>query len=235
MLRIEHLEVQYGDVVAVSDLNLEVRKGEIVALIGANGAGKSTLLRTISGLKRPSKGRIYFNEERIDQVRPATLPRKGLAHVPEGRHVFAELSVLDNLYLGAYSKKPKRAILDELERIYSHFPVLESRKSQISATLSGGEQQLLAIARALMGKPKLLLLDEPSLGLAPLIVRQVFQLIEKIKNNGITILLVEQNARAALKYADRGYVMENGCIVMEDYSTNLIKNPDLMGWYLGGK
>lgn len=233
MLKIEGLHVHYGDVEAIKGLDLEVRRQEIVSLIGANGAGKSTLLRTISGLKRGSEGRILFEDIPIHTVRAAKLPRMGIAHVPEGRHVFTELSVLDNLYLGAFSKGSAKRARSDLDRVFSLFPLLKERKKQISATLSGGEQQLLVIGRALMSGPRLLLLDEPSLGLAPLFVRDIFRLIDKIRGEGLTILLVEQNARMALKLANRGYVIETGRIVMEDESTRLLNNPKLKSWYLG--
>jgi len=234
MLHIEGLEIKYGDVEAIRELTLEVRREEIVTLIGANGAGKTTLLRTISGLKKPSKGRIFFEGSRIDTLRASMLPRMGIAHVPEGRHVFSDLSVLDNLYLGAYSMGATRKAKAELSRVFSLFPILQNRSGQMSATLSGGEQQLLVIARALMGRPRLLLLDEPSLGLAPLFVQNVFLLIDRIRKEGLTILLVEQNAKMALKYADRGYVIETGKIVMEDEARELLGNARLKEWYLGG-
>jgi branched-chain amino acid transport system ATP-binding protein len=234
MLHVEDLHVSYGDIEAIRGLTLEVRREEIVALIGANGAGKTTLLRTISGLKKPSGGRILFEGTQIDLLRPSLFPRMGIAHVPEGRHVFHELSVLDNLYLGAYSMGSGRKAKAELDRIYSLFPILRGRSAQTSATLSGGEQQILVIARALMGRPKLLLLDEPSLGLSPLFVQNVFLLIGRIRKEGLTILLVEQNARMALKTADRGYVIETGKIVMEDEAGRLLSNAKLKEWYLGG-
>jgi branched-chain amino acid transport system ATP-binding protein len=235
MLRVENLEIRYGEVEAIRGLYIQVGRGEAVALIGANGAGKTSLLRAVSGLKRPSGGRIFFEESRIDTCRPALVARRGIAHVPEGRHVFAGLSVLDNLYLGAFAIGSTRKAKAELGRIFSLFPVLGERAGQESGTLSGGEQQLLVIARALMSRPKLLLLDEPSLGLAPLFVQKVFSLIGQIKKEGLTILLVEQNARMALKYAERGYVMEMGRIVMEDRGSELLKNQKLREWYLGGK
>jgi branched-chain amino acid transport system ATP-binding protein len=214
-------------------LNLEVLSEEIVCLIGANGAGKSTLLRTITGLKKPSKGRIFFQEQRIDVLRASKLPGMGITHVPEGRRVFGELSVIDNLYLGAFCKGSAKRAQKDLHWVYSLFPILEKRKKQVSATLSGGEQQLLAIARALMAGPKLLLLDEPSLGLAPLFVRDIFQLIDRIRKDGLTILLVEQNAKMAFQHADRGYVIETGEIVMAGESQTLLKDPNLKSWYLG--
>lgn len=234
MLRIEELQVRYGKIEVIKSLTLEVHPEEIVSLIGANGAGKTTLLRTISGLKRPSAGRILFEESRIDTLPAARLSKLGISHVPEGRHVFPELSVLDNLYLGGYSLGPAKKARRELARVFSLFPILESRSKQTSATLSGGEQQILVIGRALMSRPRLLLLDEPSLGLSPLFVQEVFRLIGRIREEGITILLVEQNARMALKYANRGYVIEMGKIVMEDSASELLKNKKLKEWYLGG-
>lgn len=235
MLKVEDLQVKYGDVQALRELNLEVLREEIVCLIGANGAGKSTLLRTISGLKKPSKGRIFFQGERIDTVRASRLPRMGIAHVPEGRRVFGELSVLDNLYLGAFSKGSAKKAQGDLNWVFSLFPILEKRRGQLSATLSGGEQQLLAVARALMAGPELLLLDEPSLGLAPLFVLNIFRLIDRIRENGLTILLVEQNAKMAFRHADRGYVIETGKIVMEGVSKTLLNDPNLKSWYLGNR
>ncbi|RPI99444.1 MAG: ABC transporter ATP-binding protein [Deltaproteobacteria bacterium] len=234
MLHIEDLYVKYGEIEAIRSLTLEVRREEIATLIGAKGAGKTTLLRTISGLKRPFRGRILFEGSRIDTLQPSMLPRMGIAHVPEGRHVFHELSVLDNLYLGAYSAGSTRKAKEELSRVFSLFPILRGRSRQTSATLSGGEQQILVIARALMGRPRLLLLDEPSLGLSPLFVQNIFLLIDRIRKEGLTILLVEQNARMALKYADRGYVIETGRIVMEDEARELLTNARLKEWYLGG-
>lgn len=234
MLRIEDIQVKFGEVEVIKAVNLEVRREEIVTLIGANGAGKTTLLRTVSGLKRPSAGRILFEETRIDVLRASLLPKMGISHVPEGRHVFPELSVLDNLYLGAYSLGSAKKAQGELSRVFHLFPILRDRARQISATLSGGEQQLLVIARALMSRPRLLLLDEPSLGLAPLFVQEVFKLISKIREEGLTIFLVEQNARMALKHAHRGYVIEMGKIVMEGDAGRLLKDERLRKWYLGG-
>ena len=233
MLRVEDLSVKYGDIQAIGGLNLEVLSEEIVCLIGANGAGKSTLLRTISGLKKPSTGRIFFEEKRIDTIRASKLPGMGIAHVPEGRRVFGELSVIDNLYLGAFSKGSAKRAQEDLGWVFSLFPILEKRTGQLSATLSGGEQQLLAIARALMAGPKLLLLDEPSLGLAPLFVRDIFRLIDRIREDGLTILLVEQNAKMAFQHADRGYVIETGEIVKAGESQALLGDPNLKSWYLG--
>ncbi len=233
MLRIEELEVRYGEVEVLKRLSLSVHREEIVTMIGANGAGKTTLLRTISGLKKPSNGRILFEGERIDHLRPSLLPRRGIAHVPEGRHVFPELSVEENLYLGGYSLGSARKTRSELSRVLALFPILGSRAKQVSATLSGGEQQILVIARALMSRPRLVLLDEPSLGLAPIFVGEVFRLIGRIREEGLTVFLVEQNARMALKYAGRGYVIEMGKIVKDDHAAELLNDRKLMEWYLG--
>lgn len=233
MLKIENLHVSYGGIQALRGSSLEVPDGKIVTLIGANGAGKSTTLRTISGLVKASSGSIQWNGEEllgkpIDQIISA-----GIAMSPEGRRVFADMTVLENLRIGAYLRKDKAEIQKDLEWVYQLFPRLQERSWQLAGTLSGGEQQMLAIGRALMGQPKLLLLDEPSLGLAPLLVKSIFETIRAINQSGVTILIVEQNARAALKLATRGYVLELGRVVMEDTAAHLLANPSIQEAYLG--
>lgn len=212
---------------------MEVAQGEVVTLIGANGAGKTTLMRTVSGLKKPAKGIIGFQDERIEGRRPEAIVARGIAHVPEGRRVFPFLSVLDNLMLGAYARKDRETITGDLNLVFERFPRLRERSRQIGGTLSGGEQQMLAIGRALMSKPTLLLLDEPSLGLAPLIVAAVSKIIKEINANGVAIVLVEQNAKMALKVAKRGYVMTTGEIVLNGDTNDLVKNEEVRKAYLG--
>src|SRR5688500_13596238 len=236
LLSVIHLEVCYGVISALQDVSLEIDRGEIVTLIGANGAGKTTLLRAISGLIRPQGGEVILDaSEHLTRLPPHEIVRRGVVHVPEGRQIFAILSVRENLMLGAYQEKSRDAIRASLDRCYSLFPVLAERREQRGGTLSGGEQQMLAIARALMGRPRLLLLDEPSLGLAPLIVRQIFEAIARIaREEGVTIFLVEQNAFHALRLADRGYVLVNGRVRLSGTGRELLANPEVRAAYLEG-
>ncbi|MEO8606510.1 MAG: ABC transporter ATP-binding protein [Chloroflexota bacterium] len=234
MLQIDNIDVYYGKIQALRGVSLNVNEGEVVALIGSNGAGKSTTLRTISGLLRPREGSITYKGQRIDALPPHDIVRVGVVHCPEGRRIFGSLSVNENLRLGAASQSD-RALNERTRReVYDMFPRLEERQSQLASTLSGGEQQMLAIGRALMSQPKLLLLDEPSLGLAPLLVESVFAIIRRIKEQGVTMLLVEQNAWQALEIADRGYVMETGKIILADKADALLANPQVEQAYLGG-
>jgi branched-chain amino acid transport system ATP-binding protein len=233
ILVVKDLEVGYGAIPALHGIDLEVRKGEIVTLIGANGAGKTTTLRTISGLLRPRKGGVTFEGRDITGVKPHVIVARGISHVPEGRGIFANLTVSDNLELGAYLRKDKIR-KEEYERIFTLFPVLKERIKQSAGTLSGGEQQMLAISRALMAKPAVLLLDEPSLGLAPQMVQTIFRVIREINAEGTTILLVEQNAHMALVTAHRGYVMETGRIVLADDTKVLLASDRVKKAYLGG-
>jgi branched-chain amino acid transport system ATP-binding protein len=233
ILSVRGIEVAYGTIKALHGIDLEVRKGEIVTLIGANGAGKTTTLRTISGLLRPRQGKVEFNGGDITGVKPHTIVSRGISHVPEGRGIFANLTVHDNLELGGYLRKDKIRP-EEYERVYSLFPVLKERIKQNAGTLSGGEQQMLAISRALMAKPTLLLLDEPSLGLAPQMVQTIFRVIREINAEGTTILLVEQNAHMALVTAHRGYVMETGRITASDDTKALLASDRIKKAYLGG-
>ena len=233
LLKVQGLDVYYGAVHALKGVDLEVRKGEVVTLIGANGAGKSTLLRTISGLVRPRAGSMTFDGQDLARISPCRVVSAGISHSPEGRAVFANLTVEDNLVLGAYLRKDS-AVANDMERMFGIFPRLKERRKQASGTLSGGEQQMLAIARALMSRPRLLLLDEPSLGLAPLLVRDIFATIVEINREGTTILLVEQNANQALHIAHRGYVLETGHVTLSDTGANLLANPAVKEAYLGG-
>ena len=233
VLSIRGLEVGYGTIPALHGIDLDVEKGQIVTLIGANGAGKTTTLRTISGLLRPRKGEITFNGQSINGIKPHVITARGISHVPEGRGIFSNLSVQDNLELGAYLRKDKVA-QSEYDRIFSLFPVLKDRFKQNAGTLSGGEQQMLAISRALMSKPAVLLLDEPSLGLAPQMVQTIFRVIREINAEGTTILLVEQNAHMALVTAHRGYVMETGRITLHDDTKTLLASDRIKKAYLGG-
>ena len=233
MLTLDNVSVNYGAIEALTGISMHVEAGEVVTLIGANGAGKTTTLRTITGLLEPREGKITFEGEDISGRATHRLVAKGISMSPEGRGVFANLSVRENLQMGAYLKKDKRAIAAEMERAFSMFPRLKERESQKAGTLSGGEQQMLAIGRALMSQPRLLLLDEPSLGLAPLVVHTIFESIDEIKSKGTTILLVEQNAHAALKHSDRAYVLETGRIVMEGSSKELAADPRIKEAYLG--
>jgi branched-chain amino acid transport system ATP-binding protein len=233
ILAIRDLEVGYGNIPALHGISLEVQKGEIVTLIGANGAGKTTTLRTISGLLKPKRGEVTFNGKTINGMKPHLIVGMGLSHVPEGRGIFANLSVADNLELGAYLRKDK-ITKAEFDRVFTLFPVLKERMKQNAGTLSGGEQQMVAISRALMAKPAVLLLDEPSLGLAPQMVQTIFRVIREINAEGTTILLVEQNAHMALTTAHRGYVMETGKIVVADETKALLASDRIKKAYLGG-
>ncbi|HBR17611.1 MAG: ABC transporter ATP-binding protein [Deltaproteobacteria bacterium RIFCSPLOWO2_12_FULL_43_16] len=236
MLKIDNLYTCYGNIEALKGVSLEIGQGEIVAIIGANGAGKSTMLNTISGVLHPKQGKIEFIGKRIDNLPAHAVVERGISQAPEGRRIFPQLTVIENLEMGAYSRNFKFQISNfksELEKVFAYFPILKERLKQLGGTLSGGEQQMLAIARALMAHPKMLLLDEPSLGLAPMMVRKIFEIIKRINQEGMTILLVEQNAHAALKLANRGYVMETGRVVMYDDASALLKNPQLRAAYLG--
>ena len=233
LLSVSNLEVSYGNITALRGIDLEVRKGEIVTLIGANGAGKTTTLRTISGLLKPRSGEVTYDGRNITGTKPHVIAAMGVSHVPEGRGIFANLTVSDNLELGAYLRKDK-VQQSEYERIFALFPVLKERIKQSAGTLSGGEQQMLAISRALMSKPKVLLLDEPSLGLAPQMVQTIFRVIKEINAEGTPILLVEQNAHMALVTASRGYVMETGRIVLTDDTSAMLKSDRIKKAYLGG-
>jgi branched-chain amino acid transport system ATP-binding protein len=237
MLKVKNLQVYYGMIHALRSASLHVSRKEIVALIGANGAGKTTLLSAVSGVVRSASGEVSLDGKAITRERPDRIVREGIAHVPEGRHVFKPLSVEDNLLLGAYHRytlRKRAAIRDEIESVFSLFPALAGRRKQVAGTLSGGEQQMLAIGRALLSSPKVLLLDEPSMGLAPKVVREIFDHISKLrKERGMTILLVEQNARGALAIADRGYVLETGRVVLQGSSEELLANRDVQRAYLG--
>ncbi|CEK14130.1 ABC transporter ATP-binding protein [Chthonomonas calidirosea] len=234
MLTVSNLSVYYGAVRALDGVSLEVMPGEIVAMIGANGAGKSTTMRSISGLVKPRSGEITFLGKAIHRLAPHEIVQLGISHAPEGRRVFAEMTVMENLRLGAYVREHSKAsVREDLERMFTIFPRLKERQTQLAGTLSGGEQQMLAIARALMARPQLLLLDEPSLGLAPNLVQTIFRVIQEINASGVTILLVEQNANQALRIAHRGYVIETGRIVLEDKAANLLNNPLVRSAYLG--
>ncbi|CEO90573.1 MAG TPA: ABC transporter ATP-binding protein [Syntrophaceticus sp.] len=234
LLNLEDLNVHYGAIWALKGVNLTVGEGEIVSLIGANGAGKSTTLRAISGVVKASSGGISFQGEDITKVPAHDIVKKGIAQVPEGRRVFANLSVLENLELGAYIRRDTRGIKRDLDDVLDRFPRLKERIGQVAGTLSGGEQQMLAIGRALMTRPKLMLLDEPSMGLAPLLVKEIFSIIREINEEGTTILLVEQNARMALQVASRAYVLETGRIVLDGLAKELAMNEDVKKAYLGG-
>lgn len=234
MLKIENVEVNYGAIAALKGVTLEVNQGEIVTLIGANGAGKSTLLKTISGLVKPKSGKIQFIDNNILNKPAQDIVKSGLVQVPEGRRVFANMSVQENLELGAFTRKDKQGIKEDIEKVYLKFPRLKERRKQLAGTLSGGEQQMLAIGRALMSKPKLLLMDEPSMGLAPLLVKEIFQIIKEINEAGTTILVVEQNANMALSIAHRAYVLETGKIVLSGTAKELSESEEVRKAYLGG-
>ena len=234
MLKVEDINVYYGAIHAIKGISLEVNDGEIVALIGSNGAGKSTTLRTISGLMKPKTGRIMYDGEDITGVPAHKIVGKGLCQVPEGRHVFANMTVMENLELGAYLRTDKEGIAKDMEMVFEKFPRLLERKNQLSGTLSGGEQQMLAMARALMSRPKLLLLDEPSMGLAPLLIKEIFNIIKEINAGGTTVLLVEQNANMALSIADKAYVLETGRITLSGTAAELASSEEVRKAYLGG-
>lgn len=234
MLNINNINVYYGNIHALKGVSLDIREGEIVTLIGANGAGKSTLLKTISGLIKPKNGDILFEGRSIAGKVAQTIVKQGVSHVPEGRRVFSNMTVEENLELGAYLRKDKQGIREDFEKVYQLFPRLYERRKQLSGTLSGGEQQMLAMGRALMARPRLLLLDEPSMGLAPLLVKTIFRIIEEINQSGTTILLVEQNANMALSVAHRAYVIETGKIVLSGSSDELNQSDQIRMAYLGG-
>lgn len=233
MIKIDDLVVSYGGIEALKGISLEVPSGKIVTLVGSNGAGKSTTLKAIVGLVKPKSGSINYEGIDLTKLNTEDMVKKGIALVPEGRRVFADLTVLENLKIGAYSRKDKTGIAEDLEKIYSLFPRLKERNWQAAGTLSGGEQQMLAIGRALMSRPKLIMMDEPSLGLAPIIVKELFGIIKKINNEGMTVLLIEQNANAALKIADIGYIMETGKIILKGEGKDLVNNEEIKKAYLG--
>ncbi|MBI3592671.1 MAG: ABC transporter ATP-binding protein [Nitrospirae bacterium] len=231
MLKLASIHASYGPVKAIHGIDIEVNKGEIVCLIGSNGAGKTSTLMTISGIVRPDSGDVFFEGETIRNISAHNIVKKGICHVPEGRRIFPRLTVIENLEMGAFLKKSAFEI--NLERVFALFPILSDRKNQLGGTLSGGEQQMLAVGRALMSNPKLLLLDEPSLGLAPIMVSRIFRTIKNINSEGVTILLVEQNAKAALKLSHRGYVLESGRIKLQGRGEDLMHNEEVKKAYLG--
>lgn len=233
MLKVNNLAVSYGMIQAVHGVSFDVKPGEIVTLIGANGAGKTTILRTISGLIRPKSGQILFEDQDVTKTPPQKIVVAGLSQVPEGRHVFSGLSVMENLEMGAYLRKDE-GLKADYEQVFEKFPVLKERRNQDAATLSGGEQQMLAMGRALMSKPKLLLLDEPSMGLAPIFIKEIFSIIQEINAQGTTVLLIEQNAKMALSVAHRGYVLETGKIVLSGTGAELLDSEEVKKAYLGG-
>jgi branched-chain amino acid transport system ATP-binding protein len=233
MLKIDNLVVSYGGIEALKGASIEVEEGKIVTLVGANGAGKSTMLRSIVGLVKPKNGSINYDDKNLLLIKPHNIVRQGITLVPEGRRIFPDLTVLENLKLGAFSRKDEKEIKEDMEWVHSLFPRLKERSWQQGGTLSGGEQQMLAIGRALMSRPKLLMMDEPSLGLAPLIIKDLFNIIKKINKQGVTILLIEQNANAALHIADIGYVMETGTITTRGTGKDLLNNEDVKKAYLG--
>ena len=233
MLKVENINVYYGAIHAIQGISFEVHQGEIVTLIGANGAGKSTTLKTVSGQLRTRTGSITFMNENISRLDPYKIARKGLVQVPEGRKIFQKLSVEENLFIGGYTRE-RAEIEATMNDVYQRFPRLKERRRQVAGTLSGGEQQMLAIGRALMSKPRLIMLDEPSMGLAPLLVSQIFSIIRELKDTGVTILLVEQNARMALRIADRAYVLETGRVKLSDSADALLNNDEVQKDYLGG-
>ena len=235
LLNIENLHVKYGNVEALHGINLQVDQGEIVTILGANGAGKSTTLLAISGLVKASKGSISFDGRPLHTMPAHEIVKQGIAQSPEGRRVFSTLTVQENLNLGAFTSNDKERIQKSMDWIFDLFPRLQERREQLAGTLSGGEQQMLAIGRALMARPRILLLDEPSLGLAPILVQSIFETVREINRSGVTVILVEQNARAALKLASRGYVLEVGNMVLEDSAENLLANEEVRQAYLGGK
>lgn len=233
MLEIKNLEVFYGMIQAIKDISFEVNEGEVIALIGANGAGKTTILHTVTGLLEAAKGEVWFDGKDITKVPAHKIVSMGMAHVPEGRRVFANLSVLQNLKMGAYTRRDKNEIEETLATIYERFPRLKERQNQLAGTLSGGEQQMLAMGRALMSHPKIILMDEPSMGLSPIFVNEIFDIIKSVSASGTTVLLVEQNAKKALSIADRAYVLETGKIVLEGPAGELLNNDSIKKAYLG--
>lgn len=234
MLEVKNLSVHYGMIQAVRNVDFTVNEGEIVSLIGANGAGKSTILKTLSGLIHPSEGEILYLGENIASTSAKKIVEKGLVHVPEGRHVFPGLTVKENLELGAFLRKDKEEIQKDMEAVFERFPILKERKDQDAQTLSGGEQQMLAMGRALMSRPKLLLLDEPSMGLAPIFIREIFKIIQEIQKTGTTVLLIEQNAKMALSISNRAYVLETGSVVLSGTGQELLESDEIQKAYLGG-
>lgn len=233
LLEIKDLEVNYGVIKAIKGVSFDVNEGEIIALIGANGAGKTTILHTITGLIQAKKGSIVFDGKELTKTPPHKIVSMGMAHVPEGRRIFQQLSVLENLKLGAYTRKDKSEIASTLKMVYERFPRLEERKNQVAGTLSGGEQQMLAMGRALMSKPRIILMDEPSMGLSPLLVSEIFDIIKVTNESGTTVLLVEQNAKKALSIADRAYVLETGKITLSGDAKDLINDESVKKAYLG--
>lgn len=233
MLKVTDLQVYYGVIQALKGISFEVNEGEVIALIGANGAGKTTILHTVTGLINQKAGKIEFEGKDISHTPAYKIVAEGMAHVPEGRRVFAELSVYDNLMMGAYTRKDKKEIAETLAMVYKRFPRLEERKKQMAGTLSGGEQQMLAMGRALMSKPKIILMDEPSMGLSPILVNEIFDIIQAVSESGTTVLLVEQNAKKALAIADRAYVLETGNITMSGNATELLNDTSVKKAYLG--
>mgnify|MGYP003586692422 FL=1 len=234
LLKLENVNVNYGGIQAVSDLNLHIEQGELVTLIGANGAGKTTTLRTITGLVKPKSGTLLYQDQDIRKTEVHKFVSQGLVMVPEGRGIFPKLTVLENLDMGAFYRNDKAQIQADIEHVMTLFPRLKERAKQLAGTLSGGEQQMVAMGRAILSKPKLLLLDEPSMGLAPIIVQQIFDIIQTVHKEGVTVLLVEQNAKLALQISDRGYVMESGKITMADKADVLLNDPRILSAYLGG-
>ncbi len=234
MLEVKNLSVHYGMIQAVRNVNFKVNEGEIVSLIGANGAGKSTILKTLSGLIHPSEGEILYLGENIASTSAKKIVEKGLVQVPEGRHVFPGLTVKENLELGAFLRKDKEEIQKDMEAVFERFPILKERKDQDAQTLSGGEQQMLAMGRALMRRPKLLFLDEPSMGLAPIFIREIFKIIQEIQKTGTTVLLIEQNAKMALSISNRAYVLETGSVVLSGTGQELLESDEIQKAYLGG-
>lgn len=232
-LEVNDLSVYYGMIQALKGISFKVEKGEIVALIGANGAGKTTTLHTLSGLISAKGGSIIYKDKDISKIPPHKLVSIGMAHIPEGRRIFSEMSVLENLKMGAYTRKDREEIEDSIEKIYKRFPRLEERKNQLAGTMSGGEQQMLAMGRALMSKPEIVLMDEPSMGLSPIFVNEIFDIIKQMRREGVTVLLVEQNAKKALSVSDRAYVLENGKIVMQGRASEIMDDESIKKAYLG--
>ena len=233
MLEVKNLQVYYGVIQAIRDVSFTVNEGEVIALIGANGAGKTTILHTITGLIAAKEGEVLYEGIDLQKIPPHKIVSLGIAHVPEGRHVFAQLTVYENLLMGAFTRKDKSEIEESLQSVYKRFPRLQERKGQLAGTLSGGEQQMLAMGRALMSKPKIILMDEPSMGLSPILVAEIFDIIKSISKSGTTVLLVEQNAKKALSIADRAYVLETGTIVLTDDAKKLMDNESVKKAYLG--
>ena len=233
MLEVKDLEVYYGMIQDIKGVSFHVDQGEVIALIGANGAGKTTILHTVTGLLSPKKGSVVFEGQEVTKIPAHKIVSLGMAHVPEGRRVFAELSVYENLKMGAYTRKDKSEIEENLQKIYERFPRLKERKNQMAGTLSGGEQQMLAMGRALMSQPKIILMDEPSMGLSPILVNEIFDIIQEVSKSGTTVLLVEQNAKKALSIADRAYVLETGRIALEGRAEDLLRDDSIKKAYLG--